>query len=160
MDTFSDTDESKGLRVGNLLFCNTGTIIRTADAVGVTAVIMLEPCVDPFDPKTVRGTMGSLFNIPFTRIHSIDEVSSQFSSLGYRLVGADVSRGEPAFKGESLKGPVALFLGNEARGLSPELHTVLDGYVSLPLLGHAESLNVSVAGGILMYEWLRQSKPS
>jgi len=137
---------------------NVGTIIRTADAVGAAAVIMLEPCADPFDPKTVRGTMGSLFTVPFTRVREPDKVLSQLPKLGYRLVGADASLGETAYTGNTLADSVALFLGNEARGLSPELRRRLDAYVSLPLRGHAESLNVSVAGGVLMYEWLRQSQ--
>jgi len=134
---------------------NLGTIIRTADAVGASAIILLEPCVDPFEPKTIRGTMGSIFTVPFTRIQSPDEILSQLPTLGYRLVGADVSRGESAYTSNALAGSVALFLGNETHGLSPELHGRLDDYVSLPLYGHAESLNVSIAGGVLMYEWLR-----
>ncbi|HXV44402.1 MAG TPA: RNA methyltransferase [Anaerolineae bacterium] len=134
---------------------NLGTLIRTADAVGVQAVILLEPCVDPFDPKTVRGTMGSLFTVPFTRTKNAGEVLSRLAEKGYRLVGADGRQGEPPWQSDVLTGSVALVLGNEARGLSPELRPYLQDYVRLPLRGHAESLNVSVAGGTLMYEWLR-----
>jgi TrmH family RNA methyltransferase len=134
---------------------NLGTLIRTADAVGVQAVILLEPCVDPFDPKTVRGTMGSLFTVPFARTKNAGEVLSCLAEKGYRLVGADGRQGAPPWQSDVLTGPVALVLGNEARGLSPELRPYLQDYVRLPLRGHAESLNVSVAGGALMYEWLR-----
>lgn len=134
---------------------NLGTLIRTADAVGARAVILLEPCVDPFDPKTVRGTMGSLFNVPFTRTKNVEEALSQLIRANYRLVGADAARGHLAWQSEALVGPVALVLGNEARGLSPDLRPYLHDFVSLPLRGQAESLNVSIAGGVLMYEWLR-----
>jgi TrmH family RNA methyltransferase len=134
---------------------NLGTLIRTADAVGVQAVILLEPCVDPFDPKTVRATMGSLFTVPLARIKNLVELAPRLTELGYRLVGADAAQGQTAWQSDLLTGPVALALGNEARGLSPELHPHLADYVSLPLLGQAESLNVAVAGGVLMYEWLR-----
>jgi TrmH family RNA methyltransferase len=134
---------------------NLGTLIRTADAVGVQVVILLEPCVDPFDPKTVRGTMGSLFTVPFARTKNAAELLSRLAEKGYRLVGADGRQGEPPWQSDVLTGPVALILGNEARGLSPELRPYLHDYVRLPLRGHAESLNVSVAGGALMYEWLR-----
>ncbi|NJN99026.1 MAG: RNA methyltransferase [Anaerolineales bacterium] len=134
---------------------NLGTLIRTADAVGVRGVILLEPCVDPFDPKTVRGTMGSLFTMPFARTKDAAQMLARLSEQGFRLVGADGRQGELPWQGEVLAGPVALILGNEARGLSPELRPHLHGYVRLPLHGHAESLNVSVAGGTLMYEWLR-----
>jgi TrmH family RNA methyltransferase len=134
---------------------NLGTLIRTADAVGARAVILLEPGVDPFDPKTVRATMGSIFTVPFSRTKNIEDILPRLSKLGYHLVGADANRGVEVWQSNVLAGPVALVLGNEARGLSPELHPHLAGYVSLPLRGQAESLNVSVAGGVLMYEWLR-----
>jgi len=134
---------------------NLGTLIRTADAVGVQAMILLEPCVDPFDPKTVRGTMGSIFTVPLVQTGEIAPLLARLPAWGFQLVGADARRGQPAWHSDALSGPVTLILGNEARGLSPELHRRLSGYVSLPLHGHAESLNVAVAGGILMYEWLR-----
>lgn len=139
---------------------NLGTLIRTADAVGARAVVLLEPSVDPFDPKTVRGTMGSLFTIPFARVDDIDVLWPWFEHLGYRAVGADASQGEVVWEGDALVGSVALILGNEARGLGPELREMLTDYVGLPLLGGAESLNVAVAGGTLMYEWLRVNRPT
>ena len=134
---------------------NLGTLIRAADAVGAQGVILLEPCVDPFDPKTLRGTMGSVFTIPLIRTRNAAEVLPQLAEMGYDVVGADAKRGVTAWQSGNLAGSVALILGNEARGLSSELHPYLTAYVSLPLRGHAESLNVSVAGGVLMYEWLR-----
>jgi TrmH family RNA methyltransferase len=133
---------------------NLGTLIRTADAVGVRAIILLEPCVDPFDPKTVRGTMGSLFTVPFARTKNVEALAN-LAQKGYHLIGADGRQGELPWQSEILVGSVALVLGNEARGLSPELRPHLHNYVRLPLRGQAESLNVSVAGGALMYEWLR-----
>jgi TrmH family RNA methyltransferase len=136
---------------------NLGTLIRTADAVGVRVVILLEPCVDPFDLKTVRGTMGSIFTIPFARTKNLGEFLPHLSKIGYHLIGADAKRGRYAWDSDALAGPVALFLGNEARGLSPELHPYLDDYVSLPLYNRVESLNVAIAGGALMYEWLRMN---
>lgn len=138
---------------------NLGTLIRTADAVGAQALILLEPCVDPFDPKTVRGTMGSIFTVPLVQTGELTSLLDRLPAWGYQMVGADARRGQPAWRGDLLAGPVALILGNEARGLSPELHQHLGGYVSLPLHGHAESLNVAVAGGVLMYEWLRLNVP-
>jgi TrmH family RNA methyltransferase len=134
---------------------NLGTLIRTADAVGVRAVVLLEPCVDPFDPKTVRSTMGSLITIPFIRLKDAGEGLRRLAQFGYRPIGADARLGVIAWQSDLLTGPVALILGNEARGLSPELHDHLAGYVGLPIYGQAESLNVAIAGGVLMYEWLR-----
>jgi TrmH family RNA methyltransferase len=138
---------------------NLGTLIRTADAVGARAVALLEPCVDPFDPKTVRGTMGSLFSIPFARVSDVEELWSWFERCGLRPVGADATEGRTVWEADVLAGPVALVLGNEARGVGPDLRARLTGYVGLPILGKAESLNVSIAGGVLMYEWLRVNRP-
>jgi tRNA G18 (ribose-2'-O)-methylase SpoU len=103
--------------------------------------------------------MGSIFTVPLVQIGEIAPLLIRLSDWGFQLVGADARRGQPAWRGDLLAGPVALVLGNEARGLSPELHQHLSGYVSLPLHGHAESLNVAVAGGVLMYEWLRLNAP-
>jgi len=139
---------------------NLGTLIRTADAVGARAVILLEPSVDPFDPKTVRGTMGSLFSVPLLRTQNFKAILPQLSQWGYHLVGADANLGRVAWQSKQLAGPVAMVLGNEARGLNEALQPYLTHYVSLPLIGRAESLNVAVAGGVLMYEWLRVNASS
>ncbi len=133
---------------------NLGTLIRTADAAGAAGVVLLEPCVDPFDPKVVRGSMGSLFHVPI--VHS-DDAAGLFSQLrgrGLRIIAADAHRGVDW--GEGLwQGGVALALGNEARGLSPDVVPHIDAWARLPIPGRAESLNVAVAGGVLMYAWLR-----
>ncbi len=139
---------------------NLGTLIRTADAAGVRAIILREPCVDPFDPKTIRGTMGSIFTIPFIRTDDFSAVVSQLSTNEYRLVGADGRLGKSSWTSEVLAGSVGLILGNEARGLDEHIQAEVNDYVALPLLGQAESLNVAVAGGVLMYEWVRVNSKS
>lgn len=133
---------------------NLGTIIRTADAVGAYGVALVEPCVDPFDPKTVRGTMGSLFNLPPLQTEDAAGLFSMLKGRGLRIVGADAARGVPFGEG-LLDGGVALVLGNEARGLSDDVRPHVDAWACLPMVGRAESLNVAVAGGVLMYGWLR-----
>jgi len=139
---------------------NLGTLIRTADAVGARGVVLLEPCADPFDPKTVRGTMGSLFSIPVTRGAPSDSLWAWLDRLGIHPVGADATEGVAAWEAKALEGSVALVLGNEARGLSEDVRRHVADYVALPLRGGAESLNVAVAGGVLMYEWLRVNRAS
>jgi TrmH family RNA methyltransferase len=133
---------------------NLGTLIRTADAVGASAVILIEPCVDPFDPKTVRGSMGSLFNIPLVRTSNLAKLFGWIRSNGLLAVGTDAQLGKP-WGERLLESGVALILGNEARGLSDDVQPFVDGWASLPIVGKAESLNVAVAGGVLMYFWLR-----
>jgi TrmH family RNA methyltransferase len=133
---------------------NVGTLIRTADAVGAAAVVLIEPCVDPFDPKTVRGSMGSLFNVPLVRTEDVSALFDWLHDRGLRPVGADAHRGE--IWGQGLwQGSMALILGNEARGLSKDVCEHVENWVRLPIVGQAESLNVAVAGGVLMYAWLR-----
>ncbi len=136
---------------------NLGTLIRTADAVAARGVILIEPCVDPFDPKTVRGTMGSLFNVPLVRTADVAGLFAWLGAHGIRPVGADAHRG--VLWGEGLwQGNVALILGNEARGLSDDVREHVHAYARLPIRGKAESLNVAVAGGVLMYLWLKSQE--
>ncbi len=136
---------------------NLGTLIRTADAVAAAAVILIEPCVDPFDPKTVRGSMGSLFNLPVISTRDVPALFAWLHQRGLRAVGADPHLG--VTWGEGLwRGGVALVLGNEARGLSPDVAAQINAWVRLPIAGRAESLNVAVAGGVLMYAWLRENR--
>ena len=78
---------------------NLGTLIRTADAVGAAALILIEPCVDPFDPKTVRGSMGSLFNLPIVSTKDVGGLFAWLKTAGLRPVGADPHLGEIWGKG-------------------------------------------------------------
>ncbi len=133
---------------------NVGTLVRTADAVGAAAVVLIEPCADVFDPKTVRGSMGSLFNVPLVRTADAPELFGWLRGKGLRPVGADVQQGE-AWGQDLWQGGMALVLGNEARGLSKDVRAHVEHWVRLPIVGKAESLNVAVAGGVLMYLWLR-----
>ncbi len=138
---------------------NLGTLIRTADAVSAGGVILLEPCVDPFDPKTVRGSMGSLFTVPLVRAPEPAALFDVVRQHGYKITGADGYQGKLAWapNSKALAGRVALVLGNEARGLSLDVRARLTHWVRLPLLGQAESLNVAVAGGVLMYQWVQRN---
>ncbi|MBE9508039.1 MAG: RNA methyltransferase [Chloroflexi bacterium] len=133
---------------------NLGTLIRTGDAVGAAAVVLIEPCVDPFDPKTVRGSMGSLFNVPLVRTADVAGLFAWLRRKGLRSVGADARLGEAWGQG-LWEGGVSLILGNEARGLSEDVRVHVETWAQLPIVGQAESLNVAVAGGVLMYAWLQ-----
>jgi TrmH family RNA methyltransferase len=135
---------------------NVGTLIRTADAAGAAAVILIEPCVDIFDPKTVRASMGSLFNLPVIMMSDVPRLFEWLHGVGLRPVGADLAQG--SWDEETVSGGAALVLGNEARGLSDDIRAHIDGWIRLPMVGKAESLNVAVAGGILMYMWLRANR--
>ncbi len=135
---------------------NSGTLIRTADAVGAAAVALIEPCVDPFDPKTVRGSMGSVFNVPIVQTGDLAGLFECLSGKSLQAVGADARVGVPWGEGV-LRGGVALVCGNEARGISADVRRYVQSWARLPIVGKAESLNVAVAGGVLMYGWLREN---
>ena len=138
---------------------NVGTLIRAADAVGAGAVILIEPCADLFDPKTVRGSMGSLFNVPLVRTGDVPSLFDWLRSHKLRPVGADPQQGKAWGRG-LWQGGVALILGNEAQGLSEDVRAHLKNWARLPILGKADSLNVAVAGGVLMYGWLQANLES
>jgi RNA methyltransferase, TrmH family len=133
---------------------NLGTLIRTADAVGAAGVVLIEPGVDLYDPKTLRASMGSFFNLPVVRTPDVAGLFGWLKKQGAVPVGARTHDGKPWGAG-LFAGSVALVLGNEARGLSPDIAAHIAGWAHLPMAGKAESLNVSIAGGVLMYEWLR-----
>ena len=137
---------------------NLGTLIRTADAVGAAALIALEPCVDPFDPLAVRASMGSLFNIPLSRTNQADELLALLRQRGLRTLAA-VPRSGNLWHCADWSGGLALILGNEAEGLAADMLQKIDELVHLPMSGRAESLNVAVVGGVLMYAWAQANPP-
>jgi TrmH family RNA methyltransferase len=133
---------------------NIGTMLRTADAAGVTSVILTPGCVDPFNDKALRASMGSVFHIPVHRAPLI-EVSVWLHAAGLPLIAADLN-GEGLFETE-FPGKGAVLIGNEAEGLSRTALDCSDLRVSIPMPGRAESLNAAAAAAILVYEMLKTS---
>lgn len=133
---------------------NAGTLIRSADASGAMAVIMTGQSVDPYNPKTLRATAGSLFRIPVI-LADLDESISHLKKVGFR-VWATVVRGGESSRKVDLTVPTAVVIGNEARGLSSDESALCDGMLTIPMAGGAESLNAGVAGSLLAFEALYQ----
>jgi RNA methyltransferase, TrmH family len=127
---------------------NFGTIARSADAFGAGLICLLPGSVDPWNPKAVRSAAGSSLRVPIVEVEPVALLeylrSEGFRALGAAADGASVADLAPAPR-------TALVLGNEGAGVRPELRQRLDGMVSVPLKGGAESLNVGVAAGILLY---------
>ena len=132
---------------------NIGTILRTADAAGASAVILLTPGADLFDPKTVRASMGSLFNLSLAQVNAVETLFAWMKLHHLRVIGADATHGQ-RWTALDWGGGVALVLGNEAQGLSDDLYPDITQWAALPIHGKAESLNVAVAAGVLMYAWV------
>jgi TrmH family RNA methyltransferase len=136
---------------------NAGTMIRTADAAGLDAVICCDGTVDPTNPKTLRASSGSLFHLPVIWGGAAGQVVETLKGRGFVTVGAAV-RGGSDYAGFDWRRPVALVFGNESSGLSPAMVGLLDGQVSIPMGGHAESLNVGSAAAVLCFEARRQRR--
>jgi TrmH family RNA methyltransferase len=129
---------------------NLGTMIRMADAFAFTAVILTEGTVDPFNEKVLRASMGSCFHIPIVSFPTISAICENLRINGVQLIGTHLN-GEPLPSAE-ISFPAAVFIGNEARGLSQECADLCDVLVKIPMPGHAESLNAASAASILGYE--------
>jgi TrmH family RNA methyltransferase len=133
---------------------NAGTVIRCADAAGAGAVVLAGNSVDPYNDKTVRATVGSLFHLPIAVADDPAGAVAHLQAAGFLVLAAD-GRGEvdlfEAADGELLDGPVAWLFGNEAWGLPDELAVLADHRVRIPILGRAESLNLSTAAAVCLY---------
>ncbi len=134
---------------------NAGTVIRSADAAGADAVVFCEGSVDPFNPKTVRAAAGSVLQVPVVEGGAASDVLSQLTDAGLRCLGTSVGGGDP-YTEVDLRAPCALVLGNEAAGIPESARAHLDGEVSIPMAGRAQSLNVAMAASVLCFEVLRQ----
>jgi RNA methyltransferase, TrmH family len=128
---------------------NLGTIVRTADAAGCGAVILVGECCDPFSVEAVRATMGSIFAVPI-----LAATESEFASWRKAWPGLVVGTLLSAtvdHRRASYAKPVMLFMGNEQQGLTPEMASLCDVNVKIPMRGRADSLNLAVATGIMIY---------
>ncbi|WP_339207474.1 RNA methyltransferase [Paenibacillus sp. FSL K6-3182] len=133
---------------------NAGTIIRSADAVGADAVILGKGCVDLYNPKTVRSTMGSLFHLPIIEA-DLKELLPEAKEKGMKLIGTSL-QAEHTCYGYDWTQSTWLLMGSESEGLCPEVRALVDESVIIPMVGQAESLNVAMAATVLLYESLRQ----
>ena len=133
---------------------NLGTIIRAADAAGADAVILTGRTVDPYNPKVVRSTTGSLFHLPIVTGADLPEVADRCRTAGLAVIAADV-KGEDLLDARTagtLAAPTAWLFGNEARGLDEDALDLADGALRLPIYGKAESLNLATAASVCLYE--------
>ena len=133
---------------------NLGAIARSADGAGADALIAADPRTDPFNPNAIRASLGTIFSLRVAAA-SRAETLAWLHELGARIVVARVD-GDETYTDVDLNGPLAIVLGSEAAGLSDVWAGPGVVAVRLPMLGAADSLNVSVAAGILLYEARRQ----
>ena len=139
---------------------NLGSIVRTADAVGATGLVVVEPTVDLYDPQAVRATMGSLFALPIFRVPGegalVDWLSEVRAASPPLFVVGTSARGEETYDTVDYCRPLVLLVGSESHGLPATVRSVADVNVRLSMMGGASSINVSAAAAVLLYEVLRQ----
>lgn len=136
---------------------NAGTLLRSAEAAGAGAVVFCDGSVDPFGPKCVRSSAGSLFRLAVVREAPADEALRALRGAGLATVGTVARDGRP-YDVHDLSRPTAFVLGNEARGLPDEVASQVGAAVTIPMAGRTESLNVGMAGTVLCFESLRQRR--
>ena len=134
---------------------NVGTIIRTADAFGASGVVLTNNCVDVYNPKVVRATMGSLFHIPIVYADNKIKLINSFKNKGITIYSTSLE-GESYIHETDLTKNIAIIIGNEANGVSNEMIKISDSLIKIPMYGKAESLNAAVATSVVMYEVARQ----
>lgn len=136
---------------------NLGTIFRTAEAAGVSGIILDRGCVDIYNPKTIRSTMGAIYRVPFVYVEDLHETIKILKERNIRVYAAhlkdSVDYDEPDYTGGT-----AFLIGNEGNGLKKETADLADSYVKIPMAGSVESLNAAVAATILMFEVSRQRR--
>ena len=135
---------------------NLGTIMRTAEGAGAAGVIMSRGCVDIYNPKTIRSTMGSAYRVPFLYVDDLKAAIEKIRSCKIDVYAAHL-------KGETYYDDInyhraAFLIGNEGNGLREETAALADRYIKIPMSGQVESLNAAVSTAILMYEFRRQRR--
>jgi TrmH family RNA methyltransferase len=136
---------------------NLGAVLRTADGAGVDVVIAAGPRTDPFNPNAIRASLGTIFTVPFVAATSTDTLA-WLVDRGVRPLAAIVDA-PTDYAAADLRGPLAIVLGSEAAGLTDVWRDVRVTPISIPMRGVADSLNVSIAAAIVLYEAVRQRRP-
>lgn len=133
---------------------NLGTILRTAEAVGIDGVILSADCCDIYSPKVVRGSMGAVFRLSYIIVDTIAEFLSENKYLNSFAAVVD-SHAKKITEADFKNGPICVVIGNEANGLKQSTINACSCSVTIPMKGRAESLNASVAASIIMWEMIK-----
>lgn len=135
---------------------NLGTMLRAGEGAGITGIVMSKGCVDIYNPKVIRSTMGSVYRVPF--VYTDDFYGTILEIKKSCKVYAAHLKGEYAYDKGDYTGNTAMIIGNEARGIREETAALADTLIKIPMEGQVESLNAAVAASILMYEVYRQRR--
>ena len=134
---------------------NFGGIIRTAECTGVSGIIIQKTGGAPVNADTVKTSAGAVFNVPICKVDHVKDAIFYLQGSGYKVYGASEKSTEHYFNSD-FTAPTAIVMGSEDKGISKSVLSLLDGLISIPMLGKTKSLNVSVAAGAILFEVLRQ----
>ena len=136
---------------------NMGTVFRSAEAAGASGILMSKDCVDVYNPKVIRSTMGAIFRLPFYRAEDLPGAVMELKAGGLRVYAAHLE-GRRTYDGEDYRRGCAFMIGNEGNGLRQEVAECADCRIRIPMEGCTESLNAAVAASILLFEAARQRR--
>ena len=133
---------------------NLGTILRTVDSVGLNQIIVSSHTADAYNPKVVRSTMGAIFRVKVIESTNLVQTIKNIKKHRFKILATSLQTEKSIFDVEYNK--KAIIIGNEANGVTDEILAVSDIQAKIPMLGKTESLNASVATGVILYEYVRQ----
>ena len=136
---------------------NLGTIFRTAEAAGVNGMILSKDCVDIYNPKTIRSTMGAIYRMPFIYVEDLIDMIGTLKKNEISVYAAHLD-GKQSYDKENYQTGTAFLIGNEGNGLRKEVADQADTWVQIPMAGEVESLNAAIAAAVLMFEVSRQRR--
>ena len=133
---------------------NLGTILRTVDSVGLTQIFVSKGTADAYNPKVVRSTMGAIFRVRIIECEDLQHVLKEVKKHKFKIVVSSLQTDNSIYDIDYNK--KVIIIGNEANGVKKEIQDMADEKVKIPMLGKTESLNASVATGVILYEYVRQ----
>lgn len=135
---------------------NLGTILRTVDSVGLTQILVSKGTADAYNPKVVRSTMGAIFRVKIIECENLKRTLKDIKKHKFKIVTSSLQTENTIYDINYHK--KVIIIGNEANGVQQEIQEVADERIKIPMLGKTESLNASVATGIILYEYVRQKR--
>ncbi len=133
---------------------NLGTILRTVDSIGLTQILVSKGTADCFNPKVVRSTMGAIFRVKIIECEDLKQTLKEIKRHKFKIVASSLQTENTIYDITYHK--KVILIGNEANGVKKEIQELADEKIKIPMLGKTESLNASVATGIILYEYVRQ----
>lgn len=133
---------------------NLGTILRTVDSVGLKQIVLSKTSVDAYNPKVVRSTMGAIFRVKIIEAENLTEALKNMKKHKFKIASTSLSGAESIYEADFTK--KVIVIGNESKGVSKEILEISDSKIKIPMLGKTESLNASIATGVILYEYVRR----